>query len=242
VECNSLDPVCRTLHVVPNEHSFRADAKKFSFRKTKSFHVQEIIGVASFLCSGIACRCRARGNFLCSRTKLAAKNGRVREMTPLQIEHFLRTVPTFCVFLLTGFSRTTILRFQIRGNVEAPGGPGRGCLFESVGHETSRVLSKPIEHELQLRARMQSVEALQGRLRGNSNTGRRQGVAFCIRFRLFRPPAAVEIFCFGTPRAIESSCRRWDCEQRLLENGEEYNKGDLHLSGEPWSAENTWLQ
>jgi hypothetical protein len=45
--------------------------------------------------------------------------------------------------------------------VEAPGGSVEDIYFESAGHETSRVLSKPIEHELQLRARMQSVEALQ---------------------------------------------------------------------------------
>jgi hypothetical protein len=66
-------------------------------------------------------------NLLRSRAKLGIKNNFVREMTPLQIEHFFPRSPTFCVFLLTGFSHPTILRFQIRGNVVAPGGPGRGC-------------------------------------------------------------------------------------------------------------------
>jgi len=35
------------------------------------------------------------------------------------------------------------------GDVEAPGGPGRGCLTRvRTGHETSRVSSKTIEREV----------------------------------------------------------------------------------------------
>src|SRR5882724_10297679 len=35
---------------------------------------------------------------------------------------------TFCVFLLTDILHPPILRIQIRGNVEAPGGPSRGLM------------------------------------------------------------------------------------------------------------------
>jgi hypothetical protein len=75
------------------------------------------------------------------------KNNVVREMTPLQIEQFLDFLTTFCVFPLTGFLHPTILRFQIRGDVEAPGGPVEDVNGSPHGHDTSRVLSKKIERE-----------------------------------------------------------------------------------------------
>jgi hypothetical protein len=115
-------------------------------------------------------------------------------------------------------------------------------LFESVGHETSRVLSKPIEHELQLRARMQSVEAQQGRLCGNSNTGLRQGVAFCIRFDYFNRPPRSKFLPWKPHEPSSQVAAVGTASSASLKMGRSIIKGDLHLSGEPWSAENTWLQ
>src|ERR1700680_1940470 len=51
--------------------------------------------------------------------------------------HDAKMATTFCVFLLTGFLQKLILRFQIRGSVEAPGGPSRGSCGSACSHETS---------------------------------------------------------------------------------------------------------
>jgi hypothetical protein len=52
-----------------------------------------------------------------------------------------------------------------------------------------------------------------------------RALRFAFVFDYFDRLPRSKFFALETPRAIESSCRRWDSEQRLLENGEEYNKG-----------------
>src|SRR5262245_13526730 len=47
--------------------------------------------------------------------------------------HGAKKSTTCRVFLLTAFSHGSILRIQIRGNVEAPGGPSRGRSPVSAG-------------------------------------------------------------------------------------------------------------
>ena len=107
--------------------ALRAQAENFTLEKIRSFRLQEKRSDGRAL-SGLRVQGSLVSESFCVRVpNWESKNNLVREMTPLQIEHFFCMSPTFCVFLLTGFSHPTILRFQIRGNVVAPGGPGRGC-------------------------------------------------------------------------------------------------------------------
>jgi len=72
--------------------------------------------------------------------------------------HGSKIISTSRVFPLTPFSHAPILRFQIRGNVEAPGGPGRGFTTSPRSATSTSPGSKQKIERDPTRARMRSVK------------------------------------------------------------------------------------